>query len=183
MRQKLFLLGVALVFLAIGVAYVNFKKLSHNSEMPEIIANDSDNGDDGVKNEEDKMLTVKIFFGNMKKDPGAMDCSVVFAVDREITKTEKIGLATLNELMAGPSAAELENGYFTSINPGVKINFLVIADGTARVDFDETMETGVGGSCRVTQIGSQIRETLKQFPTVQDVIISINGRTEDILQP
>ena len=29
----------------------------------------------------------------------------------------------------------------------------------------------------------QITETLEQFPTVDSVIISIDGRTEDILQP
>jgi len=41
----------------------------------------------------------------------------------------------------------------------------------------------VGGSCRVSAIRAQIIETLKQFSTVKNVVISINGRTEDILQP
>jgi len=45
------------------------------------------------------------------------------------------------------------------------------------------LEFQVGGSCRVAAISAQIMETLKQFPTVKDVIISINSRTEDILQP
>jgi hypothetical protein len=35
----------------------------------------------------------------------------------------------------------------------------------------------------VAAISAQIRETLKQFSTVKGVIISIDGRTEDILQP
>ena len=60
---------------------------------------------------------------------------------------------------------------------------MTIADETAKVDFDETMEKGMGGSCRVSAIRAQITETLKQFSTVKDVIISVNGRTEDILQP
>jgi len=30
---------------------------------------------------------------------------------------------------------------------------------------------------------SQIKQTLKQFPTIKDVVISINGQTEVILQP
>lgn len=51
------------------------------------------------------------------------------------------------------------------------------------IDFDERLEFQVGGSCRVAAISAQIRETLKQFPQVKEVIISINGRTEDILQP
>ena len=63
------------------------------------------------------------------------------------------------------------------------IQSLTIGDGILRVDFDGTLEFGAGGSCRVTAIRSQIRETVKQFPSVRDVVISINGRTEDILQP
>ncbi len=51
------------------------------------------------------------------------------------------------------------------------------------VDFDETLEKAVGGSCRVAAIRSQITKTLLQFPSFKKVIISINGRTEDILQP
>jgi spore germination protein GerM len=80
--------------------------------------------------------------------------------------------------------AEQAEGFFTSINQGVKLQSLNIReDGTAFVDFDEQLQAGVGGSCKVSAIRAQITETLKQFPTVKNVIISINGRTEDILQP
>ncbi|PIP22172.1 MAG: hypothetical protein COX38_02115, partial [Candidatus Nealsonbacteria bacterium CG23_combo_of_CG06-09_8_20_14_all_39_25] len=48
---------------------------------------------------------------------------------------------------------------------------------------DEQLEFQVGGSCKVSAIRAQITQTLKQFPTVDEVVISINGRTEDILQP
>jgi spore germination protein GerM len=60
---------------------------------------------------------------------------------------------------------------------------LTIEDGVAKVDFNEQLEYEVSGSCRVSAIRAQITETLKQFPTVKEVIISIDGRTEDILQP
>ncbi|MBU3925210.1 GerMN domain-containing protein, partial [Patescibacteria group bacterium] len=56
-------------------------------------------------------------------------------------------------------------------------------NGIAKVDFDERLEFQAGGSCRVAAIRAEITETLKQFPTVNNVVISINGRTEDILQP
>jgi spore germination protein GerM len=45
------------------------------------------------------------------------------------------------------------------------------------------LEFQVGGSCRVAAIRAQITDTLKQFPPVDEVIISIDDRTEDILQP
>ena len=53
----------------------------------------------------------------------------------------------------------------------------------AKIDFDSNLEKNVGGSCRVAAIRNQITQTLLQFKTVQSVIISIDGRTEDILQP
>ncbi len=58
-----------------------------------------------------------------------------------------------------------------------------IKDGAAYVDFDKTLDQNVAGSCRVIAIRAEITQTLKQFPNVNDVIISIDGRTEDILQP
>lgn len=125
---------------------------------------------------------VKAFFGNNNLDPEVL-CDKVFAVERTVAKTPAIARAALEELLKGAIETDKANGYFTSINDGVVIQSLVISNGTARVDFSDKLEFQVGGSCRVAAIRAQITETLKQFPTVKDVIISINGRTEDILQP
>lgn len=128
-------------------------------------------------------MAVKVFFGNSVLDPGAMDCNRVFSVEKRVAKTSAVARATLEELLKGPSAEEEKAGYFTSLNSGVKIQRITIENGTAKVDFDDTLEWAVGGSCRVSAIRAQIVETLKQFSTVKNVIISINGRIEDILQP
>jgi spore germination protein GerM len=131
----------------------------------------------------DKM-TVKVFFNNTKFDPNLMDCSKVYPVAREIPKTVAVGRASLLELIKGPIEDEKSAGYVSNIiNSDVTIQSLVIKDGVAKVDFNEALERAVGGSCRVLAIRSQIMETLKQFSTVKDVVISIDGRTEDILQP
>lgn len=127
-------------------------------------------------------MKVKVYFNNDELDP-EFSCNKVFPIEREIPKTQTVARAALEELLKGSTEAEKEQGFFTSINPGVKIQSLTIEDGTAKVDFDEQLEFQVGGSCRVAAIRAQITGTLKQFPTVDDVIISINGRTEDILQP
>jgi spore germination protein GerM len=110
-------------------------------------------------------------------------CNKVFPVEREIIKTEAPARAALEELLKGATDKEKSEGFFTNINPGIKIQKLTIQEGTAKVDFDEQLEFRVGGSCRVAAIRAQITQTLKQFPSVQNVIISIDGRTEDILQP
>lgn len=127
--------------------------------------------------------SVQVFFPNNIKDPEMMDCSKVYPVTRSIEQTEQVARAALEELFKGPTSQEKTDGYFTSINAGVKIQKLTIENETAKVDFDEQLEFQVGGSCRTASIRSQIRETLEQFSTVKNVIISIDGRTEDILQP
>lgn len=128
-------------------------------------------------------MSVKVFFGSETKNPGALDCTKVFAVDRLIPKTQTTAEAALGELLKGPTQAEIDQKYFTSINSGVKLQKITIKDGTAYADFDKTLEFQVGGSCRVAAIASQITETLKQFSAINNVVISIDGRTEDILQP
>ncbi len=127
-------------------------------------------------------IVVKAFFNNSNLDPES-SCNKVFPVERAVDKTQAVAMAALDELLKGVSEEEKSQGYFTSINAGVKINKLVIENGTAEVDFDEQLEFQAGGSCRVSAIRSQIIQTLKQFPTIENVVISIDGRTEDILQP
>lgn len=127
-------------------------------------------------------MKIKAFFNNSDLDPEA-SCNKVFYVEREIPKTQAVARAAINELLKGATESEKDQGFFTSINPGVEIQSLVIENGVAKIDFTEQLQFQVGGSCRVSAIRAQIIETLKQFPTISDVIISINGRTEDILQP
>jgi spore germination protein GerM len=127
-------------------------------------------------------MKVKVFFNNNKLDP-EVTCNKVFPVEREVDNTPAIARVALEELLKGTTPAEEEAGFMTSLNPNVKIQGLTIENGVAKVDFDEQLEAAVGGSCRVSAISAQIRETLKQFSSVESVIISINGRTEDILQP
>ena len=129
-----------------------------------------------------KSIVVKAYFNNSKMDPEA-SCNKVFSVDRIVFKTSAVARAALEELLKGPTAEEKAKGFFTSINSGVKIEKLTVENGVAKVEFNEQLEFQVGGSCRVSAIRWQIIETLRQFPAVKDVVISINGRTEDILQP
>jgi len=125
--------------------------------------------------------TVSVFFGNSEMSDGT-DCSEVFAVDRIVEEVEAVGTAALEELIAGPSTEERENGYFTSLPEGVSLNSLNIEDGTAYVDFNEALNEG-GGSCTMSARSAEIMETLKQFSTVDNVVISVNGETETVLQP
>ena len=127
-------------------------------------------------------IKVKAFFNNSQMDP-EFSCNKVFAVEREVPKTQAVARAALQELFRGPTDAEKAKGFTTSINSGVGIQKLTVENGVVKVDFNEQLDFQVGVPCRVAAIRAQIAETLKQFGTVQNVVISINGRTEDILQP
>lgn len=130
----------------------------------------------------DKTQEVSVYFLSSRLDP-EITCNKSFPVVRKVAKTQAVGAAALVELLKGPTPEEEADGYSTALNYGVKVQSLNIKDKIAYVDFDEALEKAVGGSCRVAAIRSQITNTLKQFATVEDVIISVNGRTEDILQP
>ncbi|MEI7741754.1 MAG: GerMN domain-containing protein [bacterium] len=130
-----------------------------------------------------KTLSVNVYFSNLNKNPGAADCTLVYPVGRESPETQAVARVAILQLLEGPSVNEKVNGYETTINPGVKLQKLTIVDGVAKVDFDAALEKGVGGSCRTAFIRSQIEKTLLQFPTVKSVVISIDGKSEDILQP
>jgi len=124
--------------------------------------------------------SIKVFFGNSVQ--GA-ECEEVVSATREVPRVATIGRTAIEELLKGPSTAEQSEGFSTALNTGVEVNSLTISNGIARVDFSSDLNTNVAGSCRVQAIRAQIEETLKQFPSVQNVIISINGKTENILEP
>jgi len=132
--------------------------------------------------------TVKIFFSSLAEDPGTLYCDKTYPVERAVSRlsnNQKSALAeysylALLKLLDGPAGYEKDNGYFTSINEGTAIKTIIIENGIATVDFNDKLIQGVAGSCKVQAIRSQITETLKQFPEIKEVVISVNGESEDI---
>jgi hypothetical protein len=138
-------------------------------------------------------------------DPDAREISLFFvlgektrAVQVRIPRTQAIGTAALEDLLWGPPPPNLA-GFTTAIPtpqevlsyPGrqpdwgqrVMLRKLTIVDGVATADFSREMQAYGGGSLRVTLIRQQITQTLVQFPTVNEVVIAIEGQTESVLQP
>lgn len=125
---------------------------------------------------------VRVYWSNAKLG-SEQSCEKVFAVKRVVPKTAEPWNAAIAELLAGPTAAERRAGYATSLPSGVKLTSVTVADGVATADFTSSLERGVAGSCRVTAILAQLEQTVKQFSDVQSVVVSIDGKTEGILQP
>ena len=131
----------------------------------------------------ERTATVKAFFPNNKFDPD-ISCIKAYPVERTVPYTKEVGRYAIMELLKGVLPDEKIDGYYTAVDEGVRVNELRIENGTAFVDFTSIPD---GGSCRVGEISVQINETLKQFPSVKRVVITLNGYGakpgEMILQP
>lgn len=125
---------------------------------------------------------VSVYFNNTNKDPKSLSCDTTYPTKRRVAKSHMIEEA-VRELLRGVTGEEAALGFMTALNPNVQLISLVIQDGVARADFSGELQKGVAGSCRVGAVRSQIENTIKQFPGVKSVVISINGRSEDVLQP
>ena len=128
-------------------------------------------------------ITVKVYFGNSKMDP-ENECSLVFPLERMVSGKTAIYRAAIEELLKGPNADDVAAGYATAIPGSVTLKSVAAdAEGVVTADFDDRLARGAAGSCRIEAIRAQIGATLKQFPEVRDVVISVNGRTEGVLEP
>lgn len=129
-----------------------------------------------------KTQTVTVFFGNSLKNPHALDCTLVYGVKRQIPEG-RLPFIAVDALLQGPTDVEKNQGYYTSLPSGVVLIHTEDNDGFAIVDFDQTLQQDVAGSCRVSAIRSQIEHTIRENNGGQDVPITINGKRDDILQP
>lgn len=138
-----------------------------------------------ITDDDQKTMTVKLYFGNAIFNPGSPECSLVYPVERVIPFTEAVATATLNELIKGPTVEEEKKGYISSIPDGVKVNSIKIVGSTLSIDFNDQLDAGVGGSCGQLAKRSSLFTTLQQFPTVKDIKMTVNGKgeTNDFFQP
>lgn len=122
---------------------------------------------------------LRVYFNNERLAATPTDCAVVFDVYRQVPKTEAVAAAALRELFAGPTESERAAGYrspFSAATAGL-LKRVFIVRGTAYVDLNDPRELlpGATSSCGAAEFNTQIERTLRQFPTVQRVIVAIDG--------
>lgn len=141
-------------------------------------------------------MQIQVYFAHTSL---ANEATCVKPVTRAIPHTLAVGQTAIEELLKGPTPEERAAGFWNAIpdqaqvaayrerlgytGDRVRLNSLRIVGGVAYVDFSAEMEAHGGGSARIMCLRQQIVRTLKQFPTVQEVVISVEGRSEDVLQP
>ncbi|MBI3911941.1 MAG: GerMN domain-containing protein [Armatimonadetes bacterium] len=121
--------------------------------------------------------SVAVYFGRLEENEVQL-----VPVTRQVSAREPAAGA-LQALLQGPAPAEHQRGLTTQIPAGTRLRSVTIRDGTAHAVFSPELDRGIGGSLRVTTIRRQIEATLRQFPNAERVVIEVDGRIEDVLQP
>lgn len=111
----------------------------------------------------------------------SIDCSQIIPIEMDVTRSGlpvETALRTL--LTVGPTMSSQR----TAIPPDTRLISLKVSGGTATVILSSELQNYGGGSCNVQAIRSQIESTLKQFPSIKNVVISMEGKTPaETLQP
>jgi Sporulation and spore germination len=118
-----------------------------------------------------KLKKVKVYFYH---DPGEyIDLS---PVERRVSAASP-ARAAINALLSGPTRAEKGRG-FDSLDGASEfaIGSLEIVNGTARINFVASRTWhGWAGDLGAVRFKKAVELTLKQFPNVREVIVSLNG--------
>ena len=117
---------------------------------------------------------VKVYFYH---DPGEyIDIS---PVARVVNRTAP-ARAAIEALLKGPNSRERKHGFESLIEPNdFRIGSLSIKEGKAMINFVSRRSwLGWSGDLSAVRFKKAVELTLKQFPTVQEVIVSLNGDTK-----
>lgn len=128
------------------------------------------------------MMTVKLYFvalndnGKAGKMIGCQDS--VVAVNRAIPETSAPLTAALTQLLSIRTQYYGQSGLYNALyQSNLKVAGVSITSGKATINLTGTY--ALGGVCDGPRFVAQIQETALQFPTVQQVVVFINGKPLD----
>jgi germination protein M len=121
--------------------------------------------------------TVTLYYLAPGGDTPGRSGPFLVAVERQIPSTPRIALATLRELVEGPSDrdAALVAGIDTAIPSSALVLDVTIEDRVATVDLSREFESG-GGSLSMFGRLAQVVYTVSQWPTVDAVSFELDGQ-------
>ena len=130
--------------------------------------------------------TIKLYYYSSELDRdklGNIACSKngLVSVEREIPITQTPIQDTIKLLLSGELTKQERTQGIDSEYPleGFSLKSALLKDGVLTLEFDDSKNKTVGGSCRVGVLWFQIEATAKQFPEVQQV----RFLPEEIFQP
>jgi spore germination protein GerM len=127
-----------------------------------------------------KVSNYMLYFNNSIKNPNLLDCTHVYAVDRQ-TKEMITPEFVIKDLIKGLTKEETKLGFVTAIPKECELNFVTVQNGKAIVDFKPFH---IAGSCATGMFTSQVKQTMLALANINEVLITIQGKSGDeILQP
>ncbi len=103
------------------------------------------------------------------------DSRYATAAGREVPDTPAIATSAVRALIAGATAAEMEDGLSSAVPADTLLLGITIEEGVATVDLSREFEAG-GGSFGMLSRLAQVVYTLTQFPTVDFVRFYLDGQ-------
>lgn len=127
-------------------------------------------------------MTVTVYFGNSEMNPGMVDCSLVYPVQRLAPHSPDVVAAALRALLAGPTPAEAENGYvstFSAATADALISVKVRGD-TAYVNLRDLRSVipNASTSCGSAALLAEMSQTVMAAVPVQRVLYAFEGQPE-----
>ena len=105
------------------------------------------------------------------------------AVVRPVQYADAPLTATLQALLDGPTAAEVNQGLMTMISPQTRLRRLYVKDDTAYLDFNEAFRfNSLGKEGLIAQL-QQVVYSATEFSNVKRVQFLIDGKVTDYLGP
>lgn len=115
-------------------------------------------------------MTVKVFFHKGE---------TVVAVRRTVPRSAKVATVALNQLLAGPTKAERDAGYwsFFSAQTAKALRGVEVREGVAHADFANFSRVipNASSSAGSAALLAELDNTLKQFATVRSTVYSFDG--------
>lgn len=145
-------------------------------------------GDSSGKQKTQATTTVKVYFGDLKRNPNSDPCSLVFPVNRVVPKTSAVAKAALEQLFMGPTEKEKADGYYSWFTPESKsiLKSINIKNKTAYVNLHANtfaiLSGSVSTSCGSQQFLAEMENTILQFPTIKKVFFAVNGNPQDFYE-
>ncbi len=123
---------------------------------------------------------ITLYYPNQTEEPINPSCSKTFPVQRrlEAGNLGNVVEETIQSLISGPNEDELYEGFITGIKKGLTIQRLERSGTTLSIYFANNNLVGSIAWCDITDIKSQINQTMQQFADIDNVRIYANGRLQ-----
>jgi spore germination protein GerM len=124
-------------------------------------------------------ITLALYFGNTEMNPGLLDCSKVYAVERVVPVAPDMAEAAILQLFAGPTEKEIAEGYVSTFSEATRsiLKSVKIEEGTAYVNLVDVRPilTSVSSSCGSSAFFAEVENTLRGVAPVKRVIFAIDS--------